>query len=357
MSLVELSGSAFQRGLAQGDAAPRAAVEVRGMVRQRLADEAQLLSGARARDFLEAQWAFTARHANDHLQEVIGIAQGFGLPARDLFAYLHLGFMAPLRQALDGCSTVALAASADGPMIAKNRDYRGEHQALQRVFLQRDPEKPNVSCIFVGSLGAPGAYSSGMNSHGLALADTRVDWPEPGVGWLRYFLMSEILWRAEDVPQALALIGEAAHVGGGSLALADAAGRVASVEFGSEGAVARTGAAQYVHTNHFLAPELAGVVERLAPDNTSQSSIARLQSLSAAEVGFGPDTTAEDLCALLASHGEGEGRLCRHPSAGLDSTISGAVFLCRSRTLLFAAGTPCDAGWQRFCLQGAGGGT
>ena len=350
MSLVQLSGSPFQRGFSQKSSERETAQRVRNMVKLRLSEEAEVLHSQLVQQFLNAQWEFSASRAKAHLDEVRGIAEGCRLSARDLFAYLHLGFLSPMRQALDGCCTLALSVSVDGPMVAKNRDYRGEHQALQRLFHHTDPDRPDTSCLFVGSLGAPGAFSSGMNSHGLALADTRIDWPEPQVGWLRYFLMSEILWQARDVPSAIALIEGAEHVGGGSLALADADGRVAMVELGSPGIAIETGGASYVHTNHYLAPHLADRVDRLAGDVTSKSSRARLDMLRSAQAGLGPATTHEEIAALLSSHGPGDGRLCRHPDGGQDGTISGVIYLCETREVVFSAGIPCSTGWQRFRL-------
>lgn len=348
MACLTLSGSAYERGLGQARLCPESAPQVRRMIRSRLSEAAALLQGERVSAYLAAQWAFCEAHTPRAMAETQGIAEGFGLEPRDVFTFLHLGFLAPLAHAQDGCSTVALARSADGPMIAKNRDYRGDHQALQRLFLHRDPASPETACLMLGSLGAPGAFSSGMNSHGLALADTRVDWPRPGIGWLRYFLMTEILWRASSVAEALAFIRAVPHVGGGSLALGDAEGRVAMAEFGSGGAVVSEGPEALVHTNHFIALELAAAAGALLPDATSQSSLGRLAALHAASAAFdGAHTRHRDLMALLSSHGGGAGQLCRHRTEAEDGTISGVVFLCRAREVWFADGTPCSAPWQR----------
>ena len=91
-------------------------------------------------------------------------------------------------------------------------------------------------------------------------------------------------------------------------------------------------------------------VERLAGDVTSQSSRARLDTLRSAQAGFGPATTHKDIAALLSSHGPGNGRLCRHTGGGQDGTISGVVYLCGPREVVFSAGIPCSAGWQSFRL-------
>src|SRR3546814_11080289 len=78
--------------------------------------------------------------------------------------------------------------------------------------------------LCVGSLGAPGAYSSGMNSDGLALADTAVATTDHGVGWLRYFLLTRLLARHATVAAPLSALRGLAPAGGGSLVLAHAGG-------------------------------------------------------------------------------------------------------------------------------------
>ncbi|MBL6431104.1 MAG: hypothetical protein HPM95_07335 [Alphaproteobacteria bacterium] len=52
------------------------------------------------------------------------------------------------------------------------------------------PDIATGSMLCVGSLGSPGAYSSGMNARGLMLADTQIGARTHRVGWLRYFLMT-----------------------------------------------------------------------------------------------------------------------------------------------------------------------
>lgn len=129
---------------------------------------------------------------------------------------------------------------------------------LQRVFLHHDPTHGGKRCLFVGSLGCPGAFSSGVNSDGLALVDPRVDRNGPGIGWLRYFLMTELLWKTSTVREAVDIIRNYPHVGGGSMAIADASRCIASVELGSPDAqVEMKKSGGFAHTNHFLSAPLA----------------------------------------------------------------------------------------------------
>lgn len=57
----------------------------------RIASAGEALS--RAAGFLSAQWAFTGERAPGQLAQVRAIAEGCGIKAQDLFAYLHLGLI------------------------------------------------------------------------------------------------------------------------------------------------------------------------------------------------------------------------------------------------------------------------
>jgi hypothetical protein len=238
-------------------------------------------------------------------------------------------------------------------VLAKNRDYRGEHRALQRVFLESDPAWGGRQILSVGSLGSPGAFSSGMNSDGLALADTRIGWRRPATGWLRYFLMNEILIRAGTVAEALAFIESQPHAGGGSLVLMDAAGQAATVELGNGRIHARpAGQGAIGHTNHFLDAELLAGQARSPDDPDGSDSRGRLARIED-WIGGGASEypTLEDVAALMASHDAGDRpALCRHSEVGGSETISTTVFACASRRLYYCPGNPCTGDWRLYAF-------
>lgn len=350
-----LAGDARTRGrgqsLAEPDSGPAFFVAVMG----RIEPARDALS--RAAGFLSAQWEFIGERAPGQLAQLQGIAEGYGIEARDLFAYLHLGLIedADGRSLTeeDGCSVVACQAASAGPVLAKNRDYRGEHRALQRVFLESDPAWGGRRILSVGSLGSPSAFSSGMNSDGLALADTRIGWRRPGVGWLRYLLMNEVLIRAGTVLEAMSFIESQPHAGGGSLVLTDAAGHAATVELGTGRVRSRTaGPAGIGHTNHFLDPDLRAGQTRSPEDPEASNSRGRLASIETWIEGNKSEPPAlEDLAALMASHEMNDRpALCRHGGADGSETISTSVFACASRRLYFCPGNPCTDDWRLYAF-------
>lgn len=353
-----LTGDPLARGRAQADSQARGAVV--HAIALRLEERAALLERPDIRAYLSRQWDFAAANCGDEMAEMTGAAEAFGVAPRDLFDFLHLGIAADLAKgearqagrkaggAQDGCSAWALRDSEEGPAVGKNRDFRGEHAGLQRVFLHSDPAWPGGRKVLcVGSLSVPGAYSSGINSDGLALADTQIATPDHGVGWLRYFLMTRVLARHATVAEALEDIGSLDHAGGGSLVLADAGGALATVDLGHRRMHCATGDDGWVaRTNHYA----SGKVEE-APDDaaSSRDSHGRLATLQRVLV-TGQNSLAV-LRQVMASHDcDGASGLCRHAAGGDSRTLSGAVFACRAGLLYFCPGNPCEAGWLRYSM-------
>lgn len=332
--LVTLGGDAFARGRGQANACPEMAPAVRDAIRGRLAQAPA--RDARMTRFLDAQREATARLAPEADAEIAGIAEGFGLDAAEVFDFLHLGCLADIATApadTDGCS----AFSSRG-VVAKNRDFRPEHKALQRVFLHRDPAWGGRSVLCLGSLGAPGAWSSGMNSDGFALADTQIATSDHGPGILRYFLMTRLLARCSSVDHALAEIAALPHAGGGSLVLGDASGAAAWVEL-RHSRVDVTRGAWAAHTNHYTAAP-----DPLAPVAHSFGRLEVLRAALAANPACNPR-------ALLATHVPEA--VCRH-APDPSPTLAGAVWDCRDRSAWIADGPPCSTQWVRFVADGQG---
>ncbi len=325
--LVLLDGDAYARGLGQARACPDATEAVREAIRARLA--ASVKETPAAHTFLAAQRKATAQLAPEALAEIEGIADGFDVRPAEVFDFLHLGCLADLAASpddQDGCT-----AFARGGTVAKNRDFRPEHAALQRVFVHRDPSWGGRSVLCLGSLGAPGAWSSGMNSDGLALADTQIPTADHGPGLLRYFLMNRLLAAASRVDEAVAIIRTVPHAGGGSLVLADATGTAAAIEL-RHARVEVERAACVSRTNHYTAAP-----DPLAPVGHSQARLATLRTALA-------DGDA-DPRAILALHAPEA--LCRHV-ADPSLTLAGAVYDTFRLDASIAFGAPCSTPWRRF---------
>lgn len=349
-----LSGDAFARGAAQSadDVDP---AQIRAATIGRVAKaRAEGLIDADAEAYLRAQRAFATEHDPHSMAEVAGIASGFDLPFDELFAHLHLGTLRDLKTggtlAQDGCSAWAVSDSAEGPLVVKSRDFSGTHLGVQRVFSHEGPDLFCGALLCVGSLGSPGAYSSGMNAKGLALVDTQVSVVTHRVGWLRYFLMTRILANCATVDDALRFIRAVPHAGGGTLVLADAEGKTAAVELGARQVVVTSDQVVW-RTNHFVTPDLAAETLMDRNDKIAANSHARFDYL-ARELSdrLWTASDAADLMGRHQSDGPQSAPLCQHVEHTHAQTISSVVYSCRLGRLIFSETNPCAKQWLQYDL-------
>lgn len=358
-----LRGGAFARGAAQASACPQQVTAVRAAVDGRLLGLGAALRSPSAVDFLAAQWRFCSENDPAGHAETQGLASGFGVAPETLFAYLHANVLADmaayLPQERDGCTAwAAKRPQGDGAWVVKNRDYGGEHGALQRVFFHADPAWGGRTMACVGSLGSPGAFSSGINSDGLAVVDTQIDTRDHGVGWLRYFLMTHLLRHCDSVASALEQITVLPHAGGGSLVLGDASGAVASVELGHRAQLRDTPQAQWtVRTNHFTDDALSPEGLSRKGDDALQESQDRHTRVSLTLRKQQGQMQLSDIQALMASHDSGGlAGPCRHAQGSSGSrTLSCVIYQTKIPSLVMTHGAPCAGLWQTYALSDAFG--
>lgn len=349
---LDLTGSAFERGRGQAAARDRAAqVRAATIGRVGTARAEGLLDGA-AQDFLAAQRAFHEATDPEGLAEMEGIGAGFGLDPGDLFAHLHLGTLRDLKGGArleDGCSSWAVAQGPDGPLVVKNRDFSGTHLGIQTVARHSGPDVTAGAMLCLGSLGSPGAYSSGINARGFALADTQVAVRSHRVGWLRYFLMGRLLATCATVAEALVTIRAHPHAGGGTLVMADATGAAAAVELGAAGPQVTEGPVVW-RANHYVTPALAADTLLPEEDRIAGNSARRFAHLSATLPGREWD--AASARALMATHEDGGAPICQHGTGDTSMTIASAVYFCAAPALLVCPQNPCSGDWRHHPLTG-----
>jgi isopenicillin-N N-acyltransferase like protein len=346
-TVLRLTGSPRERGRGQAAACSDMAEAVyRATVARVLAARAEGWITADMRAYLDRQHAFLTQRDPHGMAELAGIAEGFGLSEGALFEHQHLGTLRDLAGGgrIDGCTAWAVGAGPEGPLVVKNRDVGGALQGVQRLMWHDGPDIATGGMMCLGSLGSPGAYSSGMNAAGLALADTQIAARTHRVGWLRYFLMTRLLATCATVDEALAFLRAVPHAGGGSLILADAGGTTAAFELGATHVDAATAPLSW-HTNHFLSDRLE--------DDTLTDRTGRIGANSRARQAFLSATLPDralgvtDAAALMATHTDGGAPVCQHPDHDDDSrTISCVIYAIDRRCLYLHEGNPCAGHWR-----------
>lgn len=357
LSPRRLAGNAFERGRAQASGTGIDIGSVHAMLEERVRSASRILNTPAAQRYLDRQMTFAEDACDRELAELRGVCAGFQIPDRTLFALMHLSILSG-RYETDGCSAWARSLPTSGAVLAKNRDLARVNGQGQDVFLHLDDGMPGKAVICVGTLGIPGAYSSGMNAAGFALADTAISASHYGIGWPRYFLMTRLLSACRTVDEACDFISRARHAGGGSLLLADATGAVAAVELLADAVHIERGAAVF-RTNHFRCESADAIAKRISPA-ALRSTLGRHATLQAKiDAGLGLDGI-DAIMAAMADHG-GAGRtgLCCHGSADDAYTVSTAIYDTNNLGMTFSRGAPCEGNWEAGSLgelmkEGAG---
>lgn len=291
-------------------------------------------------------------HAPGTLAMLNGISDSLELPWEQFFPYTIASYLTDRLKALEqaeGCTAWAAACSAtrDGePIMAKNRDYRPDHQPLQ--CLARIKPRRGHTYLCLTSAGSPGVFSSGINAAGLATADTHVVSKDIGPGIARYSLMMQILERFSTTTEAIAYVKTVPHFGDGTIVLADAQGNLAAVEMAHSAQTVRNPVKDYiVSTNHFSTTETSPHWVDTNPPRLAGNSLVRRQVVEASlETDFGK-VDVSWAQKLMAQHGDDLNAICRHPEMDAHSvSISAAVFLPRQASLYVTNGLPCQTPFE-----------
>lgn len=350
---LRLTGSAYERGRMQARAPGVSPEAVRATFDERYGAAQPVLEPSKARTYVERQLAFAKTHCVPEMEELAGLCDGFGLVLDRVFALMHLSILNGVFET-DGCTAWARKLPSGGAVLCKNRDLSGPHRKGQAAFLHEGAGITGSRMFCLGTLGAPGAYSSGLNAAGLALADTAITAPTHGIGWLRYLLMTRILATCANVDEALALIAGVRHAGGGSLILADAAGEAAAVELHAGGArIERSDPA--FRTNHFWTEPEETVADRVGAAAWRSTSGRRkaLEQALASRLGLGH---FGEIAAVMADHG-GDDReaICRHGGEDGSHTVSCVIYRTRERSATLSRSAPCGGDWETLRLENGSG--
>jgi hypothetical protein len=198
-----------------------------------------------------AATAFEGKLLPEHRAEVAALARDVGLDERQVMlgqCFLDLSEMT-------ACSTIALPASAASDHVARfgrNLDFPSFNVADKSTVLMI--VHPNDHYAFA-SIAWPGMVGvlSGMNEHGLALANMEVDRGRRMPTAMPYALLYRtVLERCKTVDDAIALLQSTPRQTANNLMLMDAAGNRAVVEITPETLAVRRGddSAALISTNH-----------------------------------------------------------------------------------------------------------
>ena len=354
---INLSGDYFEMGQQHGHQVTDLRPQIISAIDARLTALAKAQTNIQPIvEEISSLWDETARPTKAMLR---GIADSLALEWESFFRYTIspdiLDRIQHQHSENQGCTTWAAAGPITRgglPILAKNRDYRSDHQQLQCLVNAHPHQGYRYS--YLTSAGSPGVFSSGMNESGLAAVDTHVSSLDVGPGLPRYATMMEILEHHDNVASALDYLQENQHTGNGTITLLDAKGDMAVFETGNTiSGTIRSDEGYVVSTNHFVSPQLSKLWKDKAPQKfrgNSKGRYTKVHNELQEAKGKVDVPWAKD---LMTSHGNPRNAICRHPgvAAQNSTTISSILFLPRDKQLHLSNGSPCTTDFHTLSLN------
>jgi hypothetical protein len=345
---LTVSGTAHQRGrelgLAQGP-------ELRAFLSEGLARLEWIAGRQLERGSLDAAIARHAevieRHLPDVAASVHGLAEGADLPISS--AWL-LQLRRELLREVAAADCTTLAAGGERPWLAQTVDLPGDLAAHAIVVREHDGTHTALQLTFTGLLGY-----LGLNDRGLAVGINMVmsnDW-KPGVP--PYLLMRHLLGlgSVEECLDALAWVPRASSR---CYTLIDRHQAVMVETTCERIAVLRQG--PLVHTNHYLAGELATdershVMRRRESRQRHDRATAALAAATTGLATGGRPPTGEQLFDLLACHGQGGSCFHGDGDPRRFSTAAAVVLHPVEGRLAARRGPPCQSVTTHHTIEAA----
>ena len=241
---------------------------------------------------LSAAAAFEPRLNPEHLAEIRALARSSRLPERQMLLAQCFLDLSPMT----ACSTVTLPASASPDGVARfgrNLDFPSFDLADTQTIVQiYRPDDGRHAFMAVGWPGMAGVLS-GMNEHGLTLANMEVRRPSRLPSAMPYILLYRtVLERCTTVEEAIALLQKTPRQSANNLMLMDATGDRAVVELTPDKVhVRRTESAAdpLISTNHHRGDDCAtsgrcrrfDSLVRATREQPGRIDVASLQSMLA----------------------------------------------------------------------------
>jgi isopenicillin-N N-acyltransferase-like protein len=354
--IVDVSGSAFERGRMHGERA-------RGEVERSIANYAHLFA------FCEIAWDEAQRRAGAYrdaiggldaslLEEIEGIASGAGRKPGEILALnartelLPPTYLGKAGAPAGECTAIAVqeSASTRGTLLAQNWDWLGAQR--EALILLRIPESDRPGFLTLTEAGM--LAKIGMNTLGFGVCLNILRSVDDGkrTGVPVHVLLRALLAGSKTVAEAIAFATRLAFGGSSNVLCADVTGEAASLELSPLGVRVLHGAnGTLCHTNHFIAPGTEAWQLELADNLSTGPRLERARRHAGALGMHG----VEDLKTLLRDESEGFLSICRRPDPSLPEqarieTVASVIMELAHATIHVAPDTPSLTEYRRVSL-------
>lgn len=373
MKIIDIKGTAYERGLAQGRAVRADWLKMENAFYTSeifLESKPKIVPVGIVKLLLSGLGHFSLRgavkqHLPSQYKKVMGLSDGLGMSKAYTWGIHYTELMFCLSTSSlnippnTGCTQIHATpkATADGsPLTGRNYDFPNMLLPYQLLRREKPSEKGRLATMNVTQMPLAGTHQ-GLNEKGLNLcANNNRAWKEFNKKGVAYMMVvQEALETCSSAGQAVDFFKKfPVRANAGFIGVMDETGECCEVEFTAERTAVREPDDKGIiaQTNHFIIMKDANL-----PDGTtwnvhgmegllySDSTKKRLEAAQRRMRENAGKITPEILMSILRDHSmnaKGEGdffTVCCHGDAG--STLSSYVVDIRNRCMWVADGTPC----------------
>ncbi|OGH56795.1 MAG: hypothetical protein A3G34_14905 [Candidatus Lindowbacteria bacterium RIFCSPLOWO2_12_FULL_62_27] len=340
----EVSGFNYDIGLAIGRAFRR---EIRHYVRHNNAQLATHWTGriGTVQEALDESLARSARAFPRYVEELDGVAQGAGVPFRDIYALNYIELLeidAPYTRGSDNCSTVAVPCNSHY-VVGHNEDWTS---GQNDVYVLRARYPTGGGFLALAYFGYLPGMSVGLNSHGIFHAINYLSPRDRRVGIPRTFITRAIL-DAPDFKTAIHIARAHYRSFGQSINLFRY-GQFVNIETSAKRVAFSRPRGVFLHTNHYLHPDL---IDMESPGHM-QWTLTRY-GMGRDYIARHPRFGARDIRRLLGSRdGAPFCFFCIPEPRNEHATLATAIFDTRRLALRVIRGNPARSRGRTYRLRG-----
>jgi len=357
LDVIELSGSPYEMGKQHGKLL---ASEIRDLAEIRLtlarnfaSDHGLSVTTEACLKIAEQFLPHHEQYSSEVFAEWQGIADGAQIPLAEVFfANALTDFQDTLWQAknvdVHGCTSFLVGGDAteDGStLIGQTWDMHASAEPFIRVFRRQPADGP--SSLTMTTSGC--LTLVGVNNAGIAVGNNNLRPNDARIGVVYLAMMHQAL-RQTDWRTAVSAITGAERASGHNYVMAHESGARSNIETTANRVdEIKIDASWYVHSNHYLSPDLIPLEDDTIERGSTEHRLKRLRERMTEN---NEPLTPRLLNHLLADHEGGDPLgICRHGTGHDGRSCAFVVVNPADRCLWVSIGPPCEGTVEKYPLN------
>ncbi len=287
------------------------------------------------------------RYSSDMIDELEGTAEAAGISLADLMLLQVRNQFT--NEPESGCTSLAVARSEDGTVVAQNWDNDPALDEFTVVLTRRPTGKPALTTLTQAGL----ISYIGFNDAGIGACLNTLPAPSRAIGVPHYFTLRGI-YESDSLDSGVGAVKRAERAIPANIMLATPQGPAdLEITIDDVHVLRDENSGCVTHTNHCLHPDLEPINADFPELIQSQPRKRRVDELLET-AGRSSDVNA--IKHILSDHENYPTSICRHqnndPETGFWQTVFSVIIEPQAKQMHVARGTPCDHPFETYRMCG-----